>query len=262
MVGCQDQIIFSSKSFQEIINLGLGLCISRFVDFPRFGRLPEANHVLIKKSHQPSGLRWFRFKTLPIFQLGGFTLPPTPFPGLWFQGFAGRNRINFGCSFRAPFFSRLGNPQNRYHKLFRRQNGPDLESKRGPKQALISELTFSFISVDFVMFSIPPQVPPVKRLPYPNHIFACLAFFSFSCLFGSCFEDFANIKCVPKRTPKRNPKLEPSKRRSGSEKRSHFPKRGSEMVPQKGRRCGVLFSFLLCCNFLLDFGAFRAYFER
>ena len=27
MVGCQDQIIFSSKSFQEIIDVGLGLCI-------------------------------------------------------------------------------------------------------------------------------------------------------------------------------------------------------------------------------------------
>ena len=29
----------------------------------------------------PSGLRGVRLKTLPIFQLGGFTLPPTPFPG-------------------------------------------------------------------------------------------------------------------------------------------------------------------------------------
>ena len=64
------------------------------------------------KSHQPSGLRWFRFKTLPIFQLGGFTLPPTPFPGLWFQGFAGWNRIFFRCSFRAPFFSPLGHPKS------------------------------------------------------------------------------------------------------------------------------------------------------
>ena len=133
MVGCQDQIIFSSKSFQEIIKLGLGLCISRFVDFPRFGRLPEANHVLIKKSHQPSGLRWFRFKTLPIFQLGGFTLPPTPFPGLWFQGFAGWNRTFIRCSFRAPFFSPLGTPQNRYHKLFRLQSDPILRSKTGSK---------------------------------------------------------------------------------------------------------------------------------
>ena len=56
MVGCQDQIIFSSKSFQEIINLGLGLCISRFVDFPRFGRLSEANHVLIKKFQETANL--------------------------------------------------------------------------------------------------------------------------------------------------------------------------------------------------------------
>ena len=33
-----------------------------------------------RKSHQPAGLRWFRFKTLPriLFQLEGFTLPPPP----------------------------------------------------------------------------------------------------------------------------------------------------------------------------------------
>ena len=36
-----------------------------------------------------------------------------------------------------------------------------LGSKRGPKQAPISGLTFSFLFVDFVIFSIPPQVPPV-----------------------------------------------------------------------------------------------------
>ena len=58
----------------------------------------------------PSGLRWFRFKTLPIFQLGGFTLPPTPFPGLWFERIAGWNRICFRCSFRAPFFFTTWDP--------------------------------------------------------------------------------------------------------------------------------------------------------
>ena len=81
----------------------------------------------------PSGLRWFRFKTLPIFQLGGFTLPPTPFPGLWFEGIAGCNRTFIRCSFRAPFFSPLGTPQNRYHKLFRLQSDPILRSKTGSK---------------------------------------------------------------------------------------------------------------------------------
>ena len=87
----------------------------------------------IEKSHQPSGLRWFRFKTLPIFQLGGFTLPPTPLPGLWFEGIAGCNRTFIRCSFRAPFFSPLGTPQNRYHKLFRLQSDPILRSKTGSK---------------------------------------------------------------------------------------------------------------------------------
>ena len=85
------------------------------------------------ESHQPSGLRWFRFKTLPIFQLGGFTLPPTPFPGLWFEGFAVPQLHFIRCSFRAPFFSPLGTPQNRYHKLFRLQNGSVLGFKAGSK---------------------------------------------------------------------------------------------------------------------------------
>ena len=135
-----------------------------------------------KESHQPCGLRWFRFKTLPIFQLGGFTLPPTPFPGLCFEGFAVPQLHFIRCSFPVPFFSPLGTPQNRYHKLFRRQNVSVLGLKRGPKQPPTSELTFSLLFVDFVIFSIPPQVPPVKRLLYPNHIFVSLAFFSFSCL--------------------------------------------------------------------------------
>ena len=87
----------------------------------------------IVKSHQPSGLRWFRFKTLPIFQLGGFTLPPTPFPGLCFEGAAVPQLHFIRCSFRAPFFSPLGTPQNRYHKLFWLQNGSVLGSKAGSK---------------------------------------------------------------------------------------------------------------------------------
>ena len=102
------------------------------------------------ESHQPSGLRWFRFKTLPIFQLGGFTLPPTPFPGVWIQGFAGCRGIFFRYSFRAPFFSPLGTPQNRYHKLFRLQSDPILRSKTGSKTS--SHFGTGFFSI-FSRFS-------------------------------------------------------------------------------------------------------------
>ena len=109
----------------------------------------------------PSGLRWFRFKTLPIFQLGGFTLPPTPFPGLWFGGIAGCNRTFIRCSFRAPFFSPLGTPQNRYHKLFRLQSDHVLRSKTGAKQAPTSGLTFSLLGVGFLIFPY-----HLKCLPY------------------------------------------------------------------------------------------------
>ena len=186
------------------------------------------------KSHQPSGLRWFRFKTLPIFQLGGFTLPPTPFPGLWFEGIAGCNRTFIRCSFRAPFFSPLGTPQNRYHKLFRLQSDPILRSKTGSKTSSHFGTGFFSNFSRFSYFSIPPQVPPVKRLPYPNHIFASLAFCSFSCLFGLLFNEFSVTKWVPKRTPKRNPKLDPSKSCVPPKEKSRVPKRGPKWYPKRG----------------------------
>ena len=113
------------------------------------------------KCHQPSGLRWFRFKTLLIFQLGGFTLPPTPFPGVWIQGAAEWNRIHFRCSFRAPFFSPLGTPQIVITSYSGSKTASFWGPKQSPKQAPISGLTFSLLFVDFVSFSIPPQVPPV-----------------------------------------------------------------------------------------------------
>ena len=116
-------------------------------------------------------------------------------------------------------------------------------------------LRFSYF---FHTTSSASRIAPAISKPH----FRLSSFLLFLLSLRLCFRRLFGSKWVLKRTPKRNPKLEPSKRRSGSEKRSHFPKRGSEMVPQKGRRCGVLFSFLLCCNFLLDFGAFRAYFER
>ena len=114
------------------------------------------------ESHQPSGLRWFRFKTLPIFQLGGFTLPPTPFPGLWFEAVAGCNRIFFRCSFRAPFFSPLGTPKNRYHKLFRHQNDFVLGSKTWSKTSSYFETGFFSSFLSSLWFSL----YHLKCLPY------------------------------------------------------------------------------------------------
>ena len=52
----------------------------------------------------------------------------------------------------------------------------------------------------------------------------------------------------------------PLKKARPSEKQIPCSKKGSKMVPQKGRRCGVLASSMLHCCFLLDFGAFRAHF--
>ena len=74
----------------------------------------------------------------------------TPFPELWFEVVAGWRRIFFRCSFRAPFFSQLGTPQNRYHKLFRLQSDPILRSKTGSKTS--SHFGTGFFS-DFSRFS-------------------------------------------------------------------------------------------------------------
>ena len=123
-----------------------------FVFLDSDGQVRTTNFELLFKSHQPSGLRWFRFKTLPIFQLGGFTLPPTPFPGLWFEGIAVCNRTFIRCSFRAPFFSLLGTPQNRYHKLFRLQSDPILRSETGSKTSSHFGTVFFFIFSRFSHF--------------------------------------------------------------------------------------------------------------
>ena len=65
-----------------------------------------------------------------------------------------------------------------------------------------------------------------------------------------------------KTEPKTEPETGPLKKGRYSETKILCSKKGSEMVPQKGGPYGVLASFLLRCCFLLDFGAFRAYFGR
>ena len=86
-----------------------------------------------RKSHQPSGLRWFRFKTLPriLFQLEGFTLPP-PLPWAVFWRIAGRRRLFFRSSFWAPFFSPLGTPES-LSQVILAQNGSIWASQMGSK---------------------------------------------------------------------------------------------------------------------------------
>ena len=66
-----------------------------------------------RKFHQPSGLRWFRFKTLLriLFQLEGFTLPP-PFPGLCFGGSRVAVDSFFGPRFGSPFFTTWDPPES------------------------------------------------------------------------------------------------------------------------------------------------------
>ena len=104
------------------------------------------------KSHQHSGLRWFRFKTLPTFQLGGFTLPPTPFPGLCFEGAAVPQVHFIRCSFRAPFFHHLVPPKIVITSYSGFKTAEFWGPKRGPKQAPTSGLAFSVFFVGFLIF--------------------------------------------------------------------------------------------------------------
>ena len=64
------------------------------------------------KSHQPSGLRWFRFKTLPIFQLGGLPFPLPPSLGCGSRRSRGGIGSFFCARFEPPFFHHLGPPKS------------------------------------------------------------------------------------------------------------------------------------------------------
>ena len=65
-----------------------------------------------------------------------------------------------------------------------------------------------------------------------------------------------------KTNPKTEPETGPLKKARPSEKTILCSKKGSEMRAQKGVPCETLASFMLRYCFLLDFGAFRAYFGR
>ena len=192
--------------------------------------------------------------------MGGFTLPPTPFPGVWIQGFAGWRGIFFRCSFRTPFFSRLGTPPNRYHKLFRRQNVSVLEFKTGSK-------TGSHFGTDFFSYfcrfcdflhttSSASRIAPATSKPR----FRLSSFLLFLLSLRPCFRRLFGSKWVPKRNPKRSPKPDLSKRGVPPKKNPVFQKGVRNGTPKGGGQCGLLASFLLRCCFLLDFRAFRPYF--
>ena len=193
--------------------------------------------------------------------MGGFTLPPTPFPGLWFPWIAVRHRNFIRCSFRAPFFSPLGTPQNRYHKLFRLQSDPILRSKTRSKTSSHFGTgffsNFSRFSHFFHTTSSASRIAPAISKPH----FRLSSFLLFLLSLRPFFQRLLAKNWVSKRSPKRNPKLDPSKRRARPTKKSHVPKRGPKWYPKRGG-CGMLFSFLLCCSFLLDCWAFRTYFGR
>ena len=65
-----------------------------------------------------------------------------------------------------------------------------------------------------------------------------------------------------KTNPKTEPETGPLKKLRSVRKKNPMFQKGTKMVPQKGVPCGLLASSMLRYCFLLDFGAFRAYFGR
>ena len=194
--------------------------------------------------------------------MGGFTLPPTPFPGLWFEAVAGCNRIFFRCSFRAPFFSPLGTPQNRYHKLFRLQSGSVLGFKPRSKKDSHFGTGFFFSFCRFCDFlhttSSASRIAPAVSRPH----FRLSSFLLFLLSLRPSFLRVFGYKMGTKTNPKTEPETGPLKKLRSSERKIPYSKKVTKMVPQKGGPCETLASSMLCCCFLLEFWAFRAYFGR
>ena len=201
------------------------------------------------------GLRFFQssnWEGLP------FPLPPSLGCG------SGGSRVGigffFGARFEPHFVSRLGSPQNRYHKLFRRQNGLDLESKAGSKTSshfgTVFFRDFSRFSHFFHTTSSASRIAPAISKPH----FRLSSFLLFLLSLRPSFWRVFGYKMGIKTNPKTEPETRPLKKLHSSEWKIPCSKKGSKKVPQKGRRCGMLSSFLLRCCFLLDFGAFRPYF--
>ena len=138
---------------------------------------------------------------------------PSPYPLPWavVRGFRGLSSDLFRCSFRAPFFSRLGSPQNRYHKLFRRQNGPDLESKTGSKTS--SHFGTVFVSsfcrfCDFLHTT--SSASRIARAISKPH-FRLSSFLLFLLSLRLSFRRLFGYEMMPKWISKRSPKVDPLK---------------------------------------------------
>ena len=112
--------------------------------------------------HQPP-LGWGGLG-LRLFQSSNWEGLPFPLPPSLGCGSEG-SRVSigsfFGARFEPPFFHHLGPPQIVITSYFGSKAIPFWGPKRGPKQAPTSELAFSLIFLGFLIFSIPPQVPPV-----------------------------------------------------------------------------------------------------
>ena len=101
---------------------------------------------------------------LRLFQSSNWEGLPFPLPpslGCGSRGSRGVIGHLFGARFEPPFFHHLGPPKIVITSYFGSKAIPFWGPKRGPKQAPTSELAFSLIFLGFLIFSIPPQVPPV-----------------------------------------------------------------------------------------------------
>ena len=138
------------------------------------------------------------------------------------------------------FFFTTWDPPNRYHKLFRLQNGFVLGFKTRSKTG--SHFGTDFFSsfcrfCDFLhTTSSASRIAPATSKPH----FRLSSFLLFLLSLRPCFRRLFGSKWVPKRNPKRSPKPDLSKRGVPPKKKSCVPKRGPKWYPKKGGPVGIL----------------------
>ena len=164
----------------------------------------------------------------------------------------------FGARFGPPFFSPLGTPQNRYHKLFRLQSDPILRFKTGSHFGTVFFSIFSRFSHFFHTTSSASRIAPAISKPH----FRLSSFLLFLLSLRPLFRRLFKYEMGAKTEPKTELETGPLKKLRSSVKRIPCSKKGSKMIPQKGRRCERVASFLLRYCFLLDLKAFPAHFRR
>ena len=201
---------------------------------------------------------------LRLFQSSNWEGLPFPLPpslGCGSRGSRGVIGHLFGARFEPPFFTTWDPPKS-LSQVISAPKRSHFEVRNGVqnKLPLRNWLFLYFFSV-FSFFhttSSASRIAPAISKPH----FRLSSFLLFLLSLRPSFWRVFGYKMGTKTNPKTEPETGPLKKLRSSERKIPCSKKGTKMVPQKGVPCGLLASSMLCCCFLLDFGAFRAYFGR